>query len=118
ILPQLLKPRYPRRGNLPADSEWNDGSELQYLAPYQPFPYGVSTFALGYNYHKQAEVLQTVGKQRHANLSDVVIDSRPALALKGWSEDEWERGRRFELQAFNEQIPAERLDMELPTASL
>jgi len=120
ILPELLKPKYPRPTTGPASQgEFVNGAELQFLEPYQPFPYGVSTMAFGYNYHKQAQVLQAVGKQLHANLSDTVVDSRPALALKGWSEDEWERGRRLELKALNT-APAgpERGHLELPTANV
>lgn len=113
ILPQYLKPKFPAPG---AGS--NDGGELQYLKRFQPFPYGLSPFALGYNYFKRAQVLQSVNKQRHAQLSDLVIDSRPALALKNWSEEEWEYGRAAELEAINLPIPSERLDMELPTADL
>ena len=120
ILPELLRPRYTRPANIPADSEWNYGSDLQYLKQYEPLPYGVSTFGLAYNYHKQAQVLQTVGHLHHANLSELVVDSRPALALKGWSEDEWELGRRIELKAFNITAPQgdERGPLELPTADL
>ncbi len=65
-----------------ADGETDDGSQLQYLPQFAPYPDGVSTFALAYNYYKRAEVLQNVGKQRHENLSDMVIDSRPFLALR------------------------------------
>ena len=120
ILPQLLKPTIPRPDNLPANSEWNNGAELQYLAPYNDvgFPYGLSTMGFAYNYHKIAQVMQSVDQERHANLSEVVVDSRPALALKGWSEDEWEHGRRMELRAFNTAIPTERRDMEMPTANI
>jgi hypothetical protein len=118
ILPQYFLAHVPRPANLDPNSEWDDGSELQYLKAYQPFPYGVSTFALAYNYSKRAQVLQSVNKQRHAQLSELVIDSRPALSLKSWSEEDWEYGRRAELAAFGEQIPSERLDMELTTASL
>ncbi len=117
ILPALLKPKYARPANLPANSPWNNGAELQYLEPYQPFPYGVGTFAFAYNYHKQAQVLQEVAKQVHANLSQTVVDSRPALALKGWSEDEWERGRRLEAKAMNVAAPDERRELEVPSAS-
>ena len=107
ILPALLEPKYERPADLPAGAEWNDGSELQYLAPYQPFNDGVGAMAFGYNYHKRAQVLQEATQQVHANLSPMVIDSRPALALKGWSEDEHERGRRFEAAALNAVIPLE-----------
>ena len=83
LLPETLKPRYAKPTTLPAaaNGEWVNGAELQFLEPYQPFPYGVSTMAFGYNYHKQAQVLQAIGRQLHANLSETVVDSRPGLAL-------------------------------------
>jgi hypothetical protein len=118
ILPRLLEPRIPRPADLPADSDWNDGSELQYLKPYQPFVYGASTFALAYNYHRQAQVLQEVGKQRHVNLSEMVVDSRNATSLRNWAEEEMERGRRLELWAFNVEIPEEKRQMEVPSADI
>ncbi len=119
ILPELIAPKNPRPANLPANSEWYDGSELQYLAKYQPFPYGISTFGFGYNYHKVAQVIQEVSKQQHANLSPLVVDSRPALALKSWSEDEWEHGRRMEMRGFNATASGtDRRDLEMPTANL
>jgi hypothetical protein len=102
ILPELYKPKpgRARPANFPANLEWNDGSELQYLPKYEPYPDGISPFGLAYNYYKRAEVLQNVEKQQHAQLSDLVIDSRPALALKFWAEEELEQGHRRELQAF------------------
>ena len=120
LLPEMLKPKYPRPATLPAAAEgqWVNGAELQFLEPYQPFPQGVSTMAFGYNYHKQAQLLQAIGGQLHANLSQPVVDSRPGLALKGWSEDEWERGRRFELQALNAAGGPERGQLEMPTANV
>jgi hypothetical protein len=119
ILPELLKPQYSKPATLPAEAagDWVNGAELQYLEPYQPFPYGVSTMALGYNYSKKAQVLQAVGQQLHANLSPTVLDSRPALALKGWSEDELERGRKIEMKALNVVAPPERRDWETTTAN-
>ena len=119
ILAHLLEPKPNRRrpADLPPDSPWNTGAELQYLEEYQPFPYGVSTFALGYNYARRAQVLQSVGKQSPLQVSDAVIDSRPAVELAGWAADEWERGRVFEMQAFGIRAPAERLEMEAPTAA-
>ena len=114
ILPENLQARIPRPANLDPKSDWNDGSELQYLKDYQPFLYGVSTFALAYNYEKRAQVLQAVYHQRHAQLNEIIIDSRPGLALKNWSEEEWELGRRAELEAFGQPMPPRRLDLELP----
>jgi hypothetical protein len=118
ILPQYLAVKYPRPADLPADSDWNDGSELQYLARYQPFTYGITPQALGFNYFKRSQVLQEVGKQRHAQVSDLVIDSRPGLSLRMWGEEELERGRNIELAAFGKEIPTERVDKELPTADV
>jgi hypothetical protein len=119
ILPDLLAAKYPRPANLKPDAEWADGSELQYLAPYQPFKYGLSALALGYDYQKRAQVLQDVSGQVHANLSPMVLDSRPALALKAWSEDEGERGRRLEMKALNVAVAAgdDLKAMQLPTAN-
>jgi hypothetical protein len=116
ILPEYLVPNSPRPSTLAPDSEWNDGSELQYLKQFEPFPYGVSTLALGYNYFKRAQVLQSVNHQKHAQNSDLVIDSRPAQGLRNWASEEWERGRRAELEAFGKEIPAERPQMEGLTA--
>jgi hypothetical protein len=107
ILPELIKPKVgqERPANLPADQEWDDGSTLQYLPQFGPYPDGVSTYGLAYNYYKRAEVLQNVGMQRHDQLSDLVIDSRPALSLKFWAEEEMEQGHRRELQAFGVPMP-------------
>ncbi len=109
------KPGRARPADLPANQEWNDGAELQYLAAWQPFNDGVSPFALAYNYYKRAEVLQSTEQQR-AQLSDMVIDSRPALSLKNWADEEWEQGRRREAQAFGLVVPEDRDALEQLTA--
>ena len=120
VLPELLQPKpgRVRPANLPPGEDWNDGSEMQYLARYQPYPYGVSTFALAYNYAKRAQVIMRVDKQSPLQVADGVVDSRPAVELKTWGEDEWERGRTFEFQALGMRAPVERVDMELPTAAV
>jgi hypothetical protein len=122
ILPEYLKPTRQRPADLPADAQFNDGSELQYLKPFEPFPYGVSPMALGYNYFMQAQTLQRVTHARHAQTSEMVVDSRPAIALKFWVEEEQEIGRRNELAAFGIPVPAgagyERLMLELPAADI
>jgi hypothetical protein len=105
LLPALLAAQTPRPSDLAADSEWNDGSELQYLRPYQPFPYGISPSAMGYNYAKRAQVAMTVGGQHPLQLSDMVIDTRPALVLKQWAEEEADRGVTQEAKAFG--IPSD-----------
>src|SRR4029078_9451452 len=110
------KPGRVRPADLPPGEDWNTGAELQYLEKYQPFPYGVSTFALAYNYAKRAQVIMRVDKQSPLQVSDAVIDSRPAIELKSWSEDEWERGRVAEITAYGMAVPAERLDLGGPDA--
>ncbi|HEV2296303.1 MAG TPA: hypothetical protein VGR35_20845 [Tepidisphaeraceae bacterium] len=94
--------------------------ELVHLVQFQPFPYGLSPQALGYNYFKRAQELQEAG-QRHAQISDLVIDSRPGLALRMWAEEEIERGRNVELAAFGNEVPTDpdqRFEKELPTADV
>lgn len=95
----------------------------KYLIPYQPFPYGLSPFAIAYNYYRISQYLQNVDHEQHLQISPSVIDSRPALTLKTWATEEWATGRKLELQLFNKPVPNDqtdenaRLDMELPTAS-
>lgn len=92
--------------------------DLQYLKKYEPFPHGIPPFALAYNYYRRAQILQSEGGQSHLQLSSQVLDSRPALTLKNWSESLAEQGRKLELQMFGKPIPTERQDMEMPTASV
>jgi hypothetical protein len=103
IDPRLLTPRIARRAQVPEDVEWNDGSELQYLKAYQPFPYGVSALAMGYNYAKRAQVTMTTTGQKPLQLSDTVLDSYPGLLLKQWAEQEQDRAVSFEARAFGQE---------------
>jgi hypothetical protein len=118
ILPKYLVPSGPLIADANNPAERYDGSELQFLKQYEPFPFGVTPFGLAFNYQKRAQVLGSVGNRRHAQLSPVVIDSRPPLALKFWADEELERGRRMEMEAFGKTAPPERWDMELTTASI
>jgi len=120
ILPSLLVARYPRPADLPADAPWYDGSQLQFLKKYQPFPYGISTLALGYNDYKQSQLLQLLWNQHHIQSGDTVVDARPALTLKDWAHDEWERGRRYELRMWGQFIPEsdDPVELEGPTANV
>ena len=115
---RLARPRFARPADLPQGSEWNDGAELQYLRTYQPFPYGLSPSAIGYNYAKRAQVAMTVGGQRPLQISDTVIDSRPGLILKQWSEEESDRGVSYEARAFGLPHEAEPHDLEGPTTKI
>jgi hypothetical protein len=97
LLPEYLaaSPNMPTGG--PPN---NNGAELQYLGQFQPFTYGVSPVALGYNYYKRSQMLSRVGRQKHVQLSEQVVDNQPGLTLRVWSDEEWERGRRLEQRAF------------------
>ncbi|MGD0464796.1 MAG: hypothetical protein ABSB74_20110 [Tepidisphaeraceae bacterium] len=118
ILPDLLDPPYPRPLDLAASQPWYDGSSLQFLKQYEPFPYGISTLALSYNDYKRSQLLQNLWNQHHIQSGDTVIDARPALTLKDWAKDEWERGRRFELRMWGLNVPqsADPIELERPTA--
>lgn len=91
-------------------TEVYDGSALQFLKRYEPFPYGISPRALGYNYHKRAQVLQSTTGQQHIQVGPMVIDSRPALTLRQWSEDEWNMGVDAEARLLEIKLPPVRFD--------
>lgn len=119
ILAEYLKPRFTLSQTRPAGPESGyDGSELEFIERYQPFPYGVSPVALGYNYHKRSQVLMSTMNQKPIQISESVQDSQPALTLKMWAEEEWERGRRLECKALDKPLPTERIDQEMPTADV
>jgi hypothetical protein len=111
ILPQYLAPTT----SVPAGTPGNNGAELQYLEQFQPFPQGLSPIALGYNYYKRSQVLARVNRQRHVQLSDTVIDNQAGLSLRTWSDEEWDRGRRFEQRGLGI-AGTDRLPRELRTA--
>ena len=69
--------------NLAPSQPWYDGSQLQFLKQYEPFPYGISTLALAYNDYKQAQLLQTLWNQHHIQTGDTVVDARPAARHSG-----------------------------------
>jgi hypothetical protein len=93
LLPQYIKPLF----KVADPARQNNGAELQYLEQFQPFPYGISPIAMGYNYYKRAQVIQASGTQRHIQVSDLVVDAQPALGLEQWSKEEFERARRLEI---------------------
>ena len=118
ILAPLLQPTMERPTNLPSVSDWNDGSELQYVAKYQPYPYGVSPSALGFNYAKRAQVAMTAGGQRAIQVSETVIDSRPGLLLKQWAQEESDRAVAAEAQAYGIASDAQPIALEVTTAPI
>lgn len=119
-----ILPQFATRGQSAStnDLDWRpqDG-ELSYLVRFEPFPYGVSPYALAYNYYKRSVSLQETLLQKHAQLSERVISSRPALSLKQWSEEELDRGRLAEMAQFGFAAQAETeaaLPYEMPAAAL
>lgn len=127
VLPALLQPRNPRPADLPPDQRFNNGAELQYAADFRDddgsawtFPYGMSPYALAYSYFKRAEFQQTIGQQRHLQLGSKVISARPALSLYKWTEDEWQRARRLEIEfLLDTEAPAgDEIDREQITAGI
>lgn len=116
ILPQFLRPR-AMIGDAVDGTERYDGSELQYLRPYNTpeaggFPHGIPPQAIGYNYYMRVSMLARTTSQRHLQMSDSVVDSQPALWLKAWADEEWERGRKQEILSFGKQVPEDRQAME------
>lgn len=113
----LSKYLEPREGLKPT-GDAADGSQLPYLPRFQPYPYGVSPFALAYNYYKRCQFLQYQRGARHAQLSERVISSRAALSLKKWSEEDWHMARRAEIELFGKPVPTEEAELEQPTQSI
>ncbi len=85
---------------------------------YAPYTDGVSTFGFAFNYYKRADLLLLDAHQHHDQLSDVVIDSRPALSLKMWADDEVEQARHREAQAFGATIPDDAVNPDAVTAGV
>ena len=113
LRPELLAPRLA----VPF-GEYN-GAELQFLEPFSKadgFPYGVPPLAMAYNYYKRAGALMRGSTQRHAQLSDSVMDSRAAIALRYWAAMEDEEALRNECAAFGRKAPEGREGLEAVTA--
>lgn len=92
--------------------------EFTHIGPLGPFPYGLSPFALAYDYAKRAQVVWRETGVQPKQVSDAVVDSRPGLELKAWAEEELMLARRQELTAYNEPVPIDRFASEIPTAGI
>jgi hypothetical protein len=122
-----LDPMLDTSGNLlttaTTEGQRPAAEELDSLKKYQPFPYGLSPIAISLPYYYRSERLQKQG-QRHLQVSMSVVDSRPALALKFWNEEEWMQARRLEFAAFGKQsqLPPpdveHRINLENPTENI
>lgn len=107
-----------------ADVDNIDVPVLSWLRQFEPFPYGVSPQGIGIAYYKREQVLKDKLHQKHLQLSDLVVDNRPAVNSKNWAEGEWGAGRRAEMKGCGKPIPPspnwgeEREKTELPTAAV
>jgi hypothetical protein len=118
FLADVVKPKNQRPADLPSNAEWDDGAEYGYIQHYAPFPYGVPPMAIGYNYYKRCQVLKDLTHQKHLQLSDLVVDNRPAINLKLWGETEWGAGRKLEIKALGQEPFEDRVRNELVTAAV
>jgi hypothetical protein len=114
LLAGFLKPR----DGAAATADAADGSDMPYLAEFQPYPYGVSPYALAYNYYKRCKWLQENRDARHAQLSDRVIASRAPMSLEKWAEEEWYAAVRAEIDLAGRPQPAEEGDLVGTTLDL
>jgi hypothetical protein len=115
ILPQYLKSADSQQGGPDARAELR----LDHLTEFQPFPYGLSPIALGYNYFRRSQIVQATTSQRHIQISELVVDAQPAMSLEAWSREEFDRGRKLEYTGLAKSRPdADKLSQELRTASL
>ena len=99
-------------------SDFNDGSELQYLPRYQPYRYGLSPLALGFNYAKRAQVLMTLGGQVPEQMGKTVVDTKPGQELRQWADEEWGRASDAEQRVFGKPSnpSASQSERQMPTA--
>ena len=111
VLQQFLT---PRAGHT-ASGDAADGSPLPYLTKFQPYPLGVSPYALGYNYYKRCQWLMLNRGAHHAQMADRVLSSRPALALEKWSEEEWYTALRGEIELSGQTPPLDDGNLQQPT---
>jgi hypothetical protein len=113
LLPQFYEPR----NGSPKFTE-EDGTPLPYLKQFEPYPLGVSPIALGYNYLERARWLQKYREARHAQTSDRIVSSRPAMALKKWSEEDWYAGLRSEIILLGREVPREEEQLQMVSVDL
>ena len=110
----------PRPADVPAPLPYYDGSPLQFLAPYQPFPYGISTLALAYNDYKRRQMLQRTGIAAAHSVQRKRGGQPAGNHPRKWGKDESERGRRAELR-MNGDIYSPSVDpaeLEMPAATV
>jgi len=114
ILPKFLAPRADRTPT----GDAADGSQLPYDKQFEPYPYGVSPYALAFNYYMRCQWLQANRGARHAQMSDRVISSRPALSLEKWAEEDWYAADRAEIALANREVPSDDSKLQSVTQDL
>jgi hypothetical protein len=124
VLPKFLSSSAGKVFHTP-DGDY-DGADEQFLADYAPYPYGVSAFAIAYNYNKRCRLLMDLG-QKHLFTSNNILDSQTPLSLKEWSLDELGQARQAEMrmddtyapefQASEETLATRNVDWKSPVAA-
>ena len=101
-----IKPEFttPHAGQ-PDVPTGESGARLPYLSQFGPYPYGVSPYALAYNYYKRSDWLQVNRNARHAQVNERVIASRGGKSIEKWSEEEWHNATRAEIDLAGKDIP-------------
>ena len=123
LLPELTKPtRNPPEGAKPG--EYLDGSQIQFLEEFAPYPEGLSPHALAYEHFRRALVLQEFGGQQHAESTEATLAADPGRALREWAIEAFEIGRKREVEAFGFVAPPRTRDggtqasVEMQTAKM
>jgi len=122
FLPELTRPTR----DVPAEQEARvlDGSRIQFLDAFEPFPEGVGPHALAYEHFRRAYVLGEHAGQRHVQASAETIQANPGRALRDWALAAYELGRQLEAEALGREAPPrsvvglEQAQLELRSADL
>lgn len=108
----------PLPGQPAQADDTGNGSGLPHLLEFVPFPYGVSPYALAFDYYKRCGWLQDVRGINHAQLSDRVIASRGSMSLEKWCEEEWYTAVRAEIDLAGRPQPGEESQLNTVTPDL
>ncbi|MEM1011191.1 MAG: hypothetical protein AAGI46_03095 [Planctomycetota bacterium] len=109
IQPSLTEPTRDAPEGL-SSGEYLDGSQIQFVDAYGPFPEGLGPHALAFEHAMRAYVLQEHAGQRHIQHSIPYIRIQPGRNLRDWSLSTYEQGRQLEAEALGLEAPARSVD--------
>ncbi len=104
VLPELTQAKREAPEGVQA-GEYLDGSAIQFLEEFAPFPEGLSPHALSYEHAVRAYVLQEFAGQKHVLHSPSFVRAAPVRALRDWTASAYEEGRQFEAEAMGRVPP-------------